>query len=299
LDFGNKGGIYGKPEQLKLSIGTEETISLTGDWKYHTDTIQPEMDDLPPLPTIRHSANRPTVLFNGMISPLIPYGIKGVIWYQGESNAERAHQYRTLFRTHIQDWRTHWNKKDLPFLFVQLANFMKRKPEPVDDEWAELREAQLMTLSLPHTGMAVTIDIGDADDIHPKNKQDVGKRLALNALNLVYKKDLVCSGPVYKSMKVEGSKIRLYFDHVAGGLVSHDGDKLEGFSIAGSDKKFVWADAEIDGESIIVWNNSINDPVAVRYGWAANPQCNLYNKSGLPATPFRTDSWTGITEGKK
>ena len=234
-----------------------------------------------------------------MIAPLIPYAIRGAIWYQGEGNADRAYQYRRLFKTMIQDWRSHWNQGDFPFLFVQLANFMQTNSEPEEAAWAELREAQLMALSLPNTGMAVAIDIGDAIDIHPKNKQEVGRRLALNALNLVYEFDIEYSGPIYKSMAVEGDRIRLSFAHVDGGLTTPNNDELKGFAIAGSDKKFYWAQAEIDSNTILVWNDKITNPVAVRYAWASNPICNLYNKAGLPASPFRTDEWLGITEGKK
>jgi len=241
----------------------------------------------------------PAGLYNAMIAPLVPYGIRGAIWYQGESNAGRAYQYRELFPAMIKCWRKDWGQGDFPFLFVQLANFMAVKPEPAESEWAELREAQLMTLALPNTGMAVIIDIGEADDIHPKNKQDVGKRLALWALAKTYAKTLVYSGPLYKSMNVEGNKIVLRFDHVGGGLVAHGEGPLKGFAIAGADRKFVWADATIDGDKVVVSSEKVAEPVAVRYAWADNPVCNLYNKEGLPASPFRTDDWPGVTAGKK
>ena len=241
----------------------------------------------------------PAGLYNAMIAPLIPYSIGGAIWYQGESNAGRAYQYRKLFPAMITNWRKDWGQGDFSFLFVQLANFMAVDPEPVDSEWAELREAQLMTLALPNTGMAVIIDIGEAKDIHPKNKQDVGKRLALWALAKTYGKDLVYSGPIYKSMKTEGNKIRLDFEHVGGGLIAGGGEPLKGFAVAGADRKFVWADAKIDGNTVVINSDEVSEPVAVRYGWANNPVCNLYNKEGLPATPFRTDDWQGITADKK
>ncbi len=199
----------------------------------------------------------------------------------------------------IQNWRKDWGQSKFPFLFVQLANFMAVKPEPSESDWAELREAQLMTLALPNTGMAVIIDIGDANDIHPKNKQDVGKRLALWALARTYGKELVYSGPIYKSMEIEGEKIILHFDHVGGGLVARPNEPLKGFAIAGADRKFVWADAKIDGDSVVVSSSEVSEPVAVRYAWADNPVCNLYNKEGLPASPFRTDDWPGVTVGKK
>jgi len=241
----------------------------------------------------------PAGLYNGMIAPLIPYGIQGAIWYQGESNAGRAYQYRRLFPAMITNWREDWGQGNFPFLFVQLANFMETKPEPADSAWAELREAQSMTLSLPNTGMATIIDIGEAKDIHPKNKQDVGRRLALWTLAQTYGRDLVYSGPLHKSMKVEGGKIRLFFDHVGGGLVAAGGEALKGFAVAGADRKFVWADAKIDGDTVVVSSEDVAQPVAVRYAWADNPVCNLYNKEDLPASPFRTDNWPGVTAENK
>lgn len=231
---------------------------------------------------------QPSGLFNGMIAPLTQFAIKGVIWYQGESNTGRAAQYRKLFPTLINDWRRAWGI-DFPFLFVQLANFMQRKPKPSESAWAELREAQLLTfLKVPKTGMAVAIDIGEADDIHPKNKQDVGKRLALAARAIAYGESIVFSGPIFNKIAIEGNKIRIYFKHVGSGLMAK-GEKLTGFAIAGEDGKFVWANAEIDGDTVVVWNPQIDKPVAVRYAWSDNPDCNLYNKEGLPASPFRTD----------
>ena len=241
----------------------------------------------------------PSGLYNAMIAPLIPYAIQGAIWYQGESNAGRAYQYRKLFPAMIESWRQNWDQGQFPFLFVQLANFMQTKDEPGDSAWAELREAQTMTLELPHTGMAVIIDIGDAKDIHPKNKQDVGKRLALWALAQTYGQDIVCSGPLYKSMEVKDGKIVLYFDHIGGGLVNQGGESLQGFAIAGADRKFVWADAQIEGDTVVVGSSEVSEPVAVRYAWADNPVCNLYNRAGLPASPFRTDTWPGVTAEKK
>jgi sialate O-acetylesterase len=253
---------------------------------------------------------RPAHLYNGMILPLIPYGIRGVIWYQGESNVERAWDYRRLFPAMIQCWRQQWGQGDFPFLFVQLASFYNHDPEktiipekgtPREDKWAELREAQLMALSVPNTGMASAIDIGSANNIHPKNKQEVGRRLALWALAKTYGRDIVYSGPLYKSMKVEGNKVRLSFDYTDGGLDvrqanTASADQLEGFAIAGADRKFVWADARIDGNTVVVWSDAVAEPVAVRYGWAMYPICNLFNKAGLPASPFRTDTWPISTQ---
>ncbi|HDP35249.1 MAG TPA: sialate O-acetylesterase [Candidatus Hydrogenedentes bacterium] len=238
-------------------------------------------------------------LYNAMIAPLAPYAIQGAIWYQGESNANRAYQYRKLFPAMINDWRNTWRQGPFSFYFVQLANFREPLPEPADLDWAELREAQTMTLSLKNTGMATIIDIGEADDIHPKNKQDVGKRLALIALKKDYGKKVVWSGPMYKSMKVRDDKIIIRFDHADGGLATSDGEAVKGFAIAGEDRKFVWADAVIKGKTVVVSSPQVAKPAAVRYAWAINPVCNLVNGAGLPASPFRTDAWPGITENNK
>lgn len=241
----------------------------------------------------------PSWIYNRMISPLTPFGIKGAIWYQGESNAGRAYQYRNLFPALIKNWREKWGEGNFPFLFVQLTNFAQPADQPGESEWAELREAQTMTLSVPNTAMAVTIDIGEADDVHPRNKQDVGKRLALGALKTVYGKDIVASGPIYKSMQIKDGKVYISFDSIGSGLVTSNGDPLKGFAIAGKDKKFIWANASIEGDKVVVWSADITEPASVRYGWANNPVCNLFNKEGLPASPFRTDVWPGITLGKK
>jgi sialate O-acetylesterase len=243
-----------------------------------------------PAPKAPGGVMMPSCLYNGMIANILPYGIKGAIWYQGESNASRAKEYQTLFPAMIKNWREDWGQGDFPFGFVQLANFKARKPQPADSDWAELREAQSMTLSLPKTGMAVIIDIGDAADIHPKNKQDVGRRLALWAQSQVYGKDVVYSGPLFESLKVEEGKLRVTFKHGGSGLTAK-GDKLTGFSIAGEDRRFVWADAQIDGKTVILSSDQVSKPVAVRYAWADNPECSLYNKEGLPASPFRSDDW--------
>ena len=231
----------------------------------------------------------PLALYNGMIAPLVPYGIRGALWYQGESNNGEAMLYFEKKKALIAGWRSIWNKPDLPFYFVQLAPFRYGgDPKNLAGIW----EAQTATLSIPNTGMAVTVDISNLTDIHPKNKQDVGKRLALWALAQLYgKSDLVYSGPLYKSMAVEGNKIRLSFDHVGGGLVSRDGKPLNWFTIAGEDKNFVEAKAVIDGDSVVVSADSVANPVAVRFGWTQEAEPNLSNKAGLPASPFRTDKW--------
>ena len=295
LDTGGGGGLWGDQQQMTLKKGNDVVLSLAGDWKYKVGI---GLSETPPRPQSPNNPNRPAVLYNAMLEPLMPFAIRGAIWYQGESNAGRAYQYRELFPTMITSWRKHWGQGDFPFLFVQLANWRTVRDNPVDSDWAELREAQALTLSLPNTGMAVAIDIGDADDIHPKNKQEVGRRLALNALAKVYDKDIVFSGPMYQSMKIEDSKIRLAFDHAAKGLVARGG-VLTGFAIAGADSQFVWANAQIDGETILVSSPEVNSPIAVRYAWADNPLCNLYNSAGLPASPFRTDDWDGVTKGVK
>lgn len=245
----------------------------------------------PPLsPTDFH---RSTTLFNGMISPLIPYGIKGAIWYQGESNANDPLHYRILFPAMIQDWRTRWNQGAFPFLFVQLANYMAPQTKPAEGGWAGLREAQMMTLSLQNTGMASAIDLADPEkpgDIHPHNKQEVGRRLSLNALATVYGEKIPSySGPLYSGFKVNGKEVRLNFTHTDGGLVAK-GEKLNGFAIAGADRKFVWANAKIEGDAVVVSSDEVPEPKAVRYSWASNPIGNLFNKEGLPASSFRTDT---------
>ena len=233
-----------------------------------------------------------------MIAPLQPIALKGVIWYQGESNADRAAQYRTLFPALITDWRQHFGA-DLPFLFVQLANFQAALPQPAESDWAELREAQAGALKLPRTGMATAIDIGNPADIHPHNKQEVGRRLALAARHVAYgDNQLTDSGPTYAGMTVAGAAVRLKFTDLGGGL-SVKGPALHGFAVAGTDRKFHWATARVVGREVVVQSAAVPHPVAVRYDWASNPDGTLYNRAGLPAPPFRTDTWPGITEGKK
>ncbi len=249
----------------------------------------------PPIDWTKHP-RRPNGLYNAMIAPIIPFTIKGVIWYQGESNCSRAHQYQTLFPALINSWRKVWSQGDFPFYYVQIAPYRYTK----DRSWAscELREAQLMALSVTNTGMAVTMDIGNVKDIHPKNKQEVGKRLSLWALAKDYGyTNIVYSGPIYKSMKIEGDKIRLFFDYAGPGLVAKAGH-LNHFTIAAADKKFVEAKAEIQGNTLVVSNPKIKKPVAVRYGWTDTAEPNLFNKKSLPASSFRTDNWPGLTYNK-
>jgi sialate O-acetylesterase len=286
-----KGGFASKADRLFLQWGQKQ-IPLSGDWKFKVDTV---IADFAPKPN-----DVPSLLYNAMINPLIPYGIKGVIWYQGESNTPRSKEYEVTFPNMINNWREDWQQGDFPFLFVQLANFKKPSTTPQDDDWSELRETQTKTLSVKNTGMAVAIDIGEAYDIHPKNKQDVGRRLMLSALKVAYGKDIVHSGPIYKSMQVEGDKAIISFEQIGTGLqVKNKHGYINEFEIAGDDKKFYWAKAKLDGDKIIVWSDQVKKPVAVRFGWSSNPNgFNLYNKEGLPASPFRTDNWKGITDGK-
>ncbi len=244
----------------------------------------------PSAPKGADAFGSPACLYNGMIAPLLPYTIRGATWYQGESNAGNATLYRKLFPTMIQSWRQAWQLPDFPFLFVQLANYMQRYDEPTDTNWARLREAQTLALELPHTGMALAIDVGDAKDIHPKDKQTVGKRLALCAEATVYYRDVEFSGPMYGGAQIEGEKVRLTF-RSSTGMKAADGGKIKGFAIAGEDRKFVWADAEVAGDHVMISSPEVKVPAAVRYGWADNPDCNLINAAGLPASPFRSDHW--------
>jgi sialate O-acetylesterase len=266
------------------------------DWRVAAEKAEKDGLPIPPLPKdLRSDSWRPGGLFNAMVAPLAPYAVKGVIWYQGESNAPRAFQYRTLLPAMIKTWRDAWKANELPFYIVQLANFTPPPAEPGDSEWAELREAQTLTAKMPANGIACTIDIGDAADIHPRNKEDVGKRLSLIALNKLYgKSDIVFSGPEYESMTVDSDKVILKFKN-ATGLSTRDNAAPKGFAVAGEDRKWYWADAKIDGEQVIVRSDKVAKPVAARYGWANNPPTNLYNKAGLPAMPFRTDDWKSVT----
>lgn len=276
-----RGGFV--PDKPYMLTAGDQSINLSGPWKYRMGTT---MDSLPGQTFIRW---KPGGLFNAMIAPLLNYTIKGAIWYQGESNAANPHDYRKLMTTLIQDWRSRWEQGDFPFIFVQLANFMSPDTTATESDWAELRQQQLNTLSsAPRTAMAVAIDLGEWNDIHPLNKQDVGKRLALQAMRLAYNDNkIVASGPLYKSMKIKGDSIILQFTNTGSGLTAAGNKPLQHFSIAGKDRKFVKANALIRGDEVIVWNNGITGPVAVRYAWANNPAgANLYNREGLPASPF-------------
>ena len=301
FDRAGEGG-FGRAGEMSLrspNFDLSKSISLRGSWDYKVElALESKHVDWGTRPEEVGATNQnsPSVLYNAMLAPLVPFAIRGAIWYQGESNAGRAYQYRTLFPIMIRDWRRAWGRL-FPFYFVQLANWRPRKEQPEDSDWAELREAQFMTLREPRTGMAVAIDIG-GEDLHPRNKLDVGRRLAAWALADVYGEKVVPSGPLFDGFSIQGDKIRIKFKHALG-LKTNDGAAVKGFAIAGDDRKFVWAEARIDGQTIVVSSPSISKPVAVRYAWADNPGVNLYNQAGLPASPFRTDDWPGITATRR
>ncbi|WP_348812802.1 sialate O-acetylesterase [Flavobacterium maritimum] len=286
-DYTGGGGIYGDPADLKIDF-KDSIVPLEGLWKFNVVNVK-----------ISVSPNSyPSLLYNAMVNPLIPYAFQGVLWYQGEANVWRAKQYKKAFPLMITDWRAKWNQGNFPFYFVQLSTFNEfNGNSKVGSRWAELREAQTQTLQLPNTGMAVTTDIGNAKDIHPTNKQDVGKRLAAIALNNVYGKKRVYSGPMYKSMEIKANQIILTFDNTGSGLSSSDnGENLKGFEIAGADKVFYSAKAIIKNNTVIVSSEKVSNPVAVHYGWADDDtDINLFNKEKFPASPFRTDDWDMIT----
>lgn len=263
----------------------EETIELNGSWKF-SNRIEPPMEEV-----LRYE-NEPGFLYNAMIHPIAGYTIKGAIWYQGESNVGAHKYYKVLFETMIKSWRDAWNQGDFPFLFAQLANYQTRYTYPTESDWARLQEAQTQTLGLKNTGMATLIDVGEAGDIHPKNKQDVGYRLWQAARHVAFHEDNVFSGPMYRGHIMDGNRVIVSYNHIGKGLVNKKREgALAGFALAGSDSVFQWADARIQGDVIILKSNQVDNPVAIRYGWADNPDVSLYNMEGLPAVPFRTDDW--------
>jgi sialate O-acetylesterase len=292
-----QGGFMTKADGLRLVLGNGTVIPLAGDWKGKLSA-----DARPPHPLPLGFENWPTmpsVLYQGMIEPVAPLTITGAIWYQGEANAERAYQYRTLLPAMIADWRKLFGQGDFPFYIVSLPAFTHHRDQPVEDNWAELREAQAMTArDVRNCGLAVTIDTGDPDDIHPKDKKVVGERLALCALAQHYGEKIQYQGPTFKSVERLPGALKLHFDHADGGLVVKGG-KLEEFSIAGKDRKWHWADARVEGDTIVVSSPGVPEPEAARYAWQSYPAATLYNKAGLPAVPFRTDNWQGITESHK
>jgi sialate O-acetylesterase len=279
---GRGGFVLDKPYTL---TGAGQVIDLKGAWKFKLGFASQ------PIASTTFFQYKPGGLFNAMIAPLLNYNIKGVIWYQGEADAAKATAYFKLFPAVITDWRQRWQQGNFPFLYVQLANFMEAKTQPAESDWALLRQAQLKALQVPNTAMAVTIDVGEWNDIHPLNKSTVGQRLALAAQHLAYgDKAIVYSGPIYKSAKVQGNKMELSFSNIGTGLDAKGGEELKYFSIAGADKKFVWAKARIINNKVEVWADEVPHPVTVRYAWADNPEgANLYNKEGLPASPFTTE----------
>ncbi|MCP3904975.1 MAG: hypothetical protein GY715_15230, partial [Planctomycetes bacterium] len=287
LDTGGKGGINGYKNQLQLISADQRGLArLHGNWRYAKGLA---VADLPPRPEGADiGRNTASVLFNGMIAPLAPYAIRGVVWYQGESNRRRPDQYHRLFPALIEDWRRQWGQDLLPFYFVQIAPFAYGGDT---GQAPRLREAQLHALAVPDTGMVVTMDIGDPRDIHPRNKQEVGRRLALWARARTYGEGgLVHSGPLYRSMSTGEGTARLRFAHVGGGLELRPATRSH-FRIAGADRRFVEAEARVDGDELVIWASGVPDPVAVRYGWDAASEPNLFNVEGLPASPFRTDEW--------
>jgi len=276
------GFIKDKPYQLDVN---GKTFDLMGTWKYQIGAKSG------PSPLATFFPGKPVGLYNAMLFPIINYALKGIVWYQGEANAERASEYKSVLSTLIGEWRKLWGQGELPFLFVQLPDFMEPKNEPSDGEWATLRDQQLKTLFVPNTAMAVTIGLGEWNDIHPLRKKEVGQRLALAAEKLAYgDKDVVFTGPIFQSKKIKGKKIELTFSNCGSGLTTTNGKELKYFSIAGADRKFSWAKAEITGNKILVWNEKIDNPEIVRYAWADNPSgANLCNREGLPASPFSTE----------
>lgn len=285
-NFSGKGGfVSNKPYYL---VAGNDTLDLKGDWQYKVgEVFKPQIGKMPASVVAQ---NQPTALYNAMVAPYTNYALKGILWYQGESNSASPQNYKNLQEAQIADWRKQFKQPGLPFLYVQLPNFMEVNYLPGESNWALLREAQLQALEVPNTAMAVAIDLGEWNDIHPDNKKDVGERLALAANKLAYGQQVVASGPLYKSAVIEDNRIVISFTNTGGGLITHDGELLSEFAIAGEDKKFVWANAIIEGDKVIVSSGDVPQPKYVRYAWADNPgNPNLYNKEGLPASPFRTD----------
>ncbi|WP_460549741.1 sialate O-acetylesterase [Hymenobacter daeguensis] len=282
ISNGGRGG-FTKDKKYELTAGGQ-ALDLRGPWQYQLGTTAS------PTPGSTTFQYQPGGLFNGMIAPVLPYAIKGVLWYQGESNAGRTADYQALFNGMIADWRQQFRRPELPFIYAQLPNFMAVRKEPSESGWAQVRDIQRRGLALPYTGMAVLLDVGEWNDIHPLDKQTPGHRLALAAEKVAYgESKLVASGPLYQSMQTAGNKATLSFTSVGSGLVAKGGGPLTGFAIAGPDKKFVWAQAKIEGNKVVVWSDAVTRPVTVRYAWADNPEsANLYNKEGLPASTFTT-----------
>jgi len=292
-----KGGFLGKPEELRLVLGDKTSIPLAGRWKG-----QLSVDARPPHPMPIGFENwpvMPTVLYEGMLKPIAPLSITGALWYQGEQNSDRGFQYRRIMPVMIEDWRRLFQQGDFPFYIVSLPRFAPHSATPTDDGWADIRESQALAAQrVPHSCLAVTIDTGDAQNLHPKDKQPVGERLALCALAKHYGKHVAYQGPTLASVTRKPGSIRLRFRHTDGGLIAK-GPKLEEFEIAGADRKWYWADARIEGKTVVVSSPSVADPKEVRYAWQSNPAATLFNGAGLPAGPFRTDTWPLVTESHR
>lgn len=280
-----KGGFV--PDKRYYLAIAGDTIDLRGDWQYKVGQVFEPVRMKPEF----SAQNEPTGLYNAMVAPVISYTVKGIVWYQGESNSSRAYEYGTLLKALIADWRNRWQQGNLSFIYAQLPNFNEVQYSPTESDWAQLRAGQLNALEVPNTGMAVTIDAGEWNDIHPLNKKTVGERLARVAENMAYGDvNVIPTGPIYQSAKIDGAKIEITFKNIGTGLVADDGEELSQFAIAGADKKFVWAKAIIKGDKVLVWNDRVSAPLYVRYAWADNPDgANLYNKEGLPASPFQTE----------
>ncbi|MEI9957334.1 MAG: sialate O-acetylesterase [Ferruginibacter sp.] len=284
--YGKGGFVTDKPYCI---FAGADTVDLKGYWQYKVGEV---FEPVKPgsIPMGISAQNQPTALFNGMVAPVINYAIKGILWYQGEANSNRAGEYAKLLPAMISDWRRQWKQENALFLYVQLPGFMDMNYLPSESQWAELRQSQLKSLSVANTAMAVAIDLGEWNDIHPDNKKTVGERLAIAAQKIAYGENIVYSGPLYQSSEKQGNTIAITFSNTGTGLTTNDGEALQEFAIAGADKKFVWAKAKIEGDKIIVWNDDIKTPMYVRYAWADNPvNPNLFNKEGLPASPFTTE----------
>ncbi len=305
FDRSGSGGFTGAADTMRIfpADGSAPPIPLAGAWMSMLErrVAPPDPATVGKEPERPYGPGHPWApggLWNGMVAPFVGFGIRGTIWYQGESNAERAEEYRELFPALVMDWRRQWNQGEFPFYYVQLANYTARAATPEESFWAELREAQALARRLPNTGMAIAIDVGEANDIHPKNKLEVGRRLSLIALARTYGVDVPSRGPAYKEHVALAGAVRVRFDH-ARGLHTLDGKPPAGFALAGEDKVFHWADAKIDGDTVILRSANVPKPVAIRYAWATNPEVNTYNDAALPMEPFRTDDWPLSTAGKR
>ncbi|MGO4920989.1 sialate O-acetylesterase [Maribacter spongiicola] len=286
-NYNNKGGFV--PDKPYYLFAGKDTVDLKGTWQYKVGEVF-ETKAIPPFDRPINAQNQPTALYNAMIAPCTQLSFKGLLWYQGESNTGEPEKYGTLQEALIKDWRNQFQQQNIPFIYAQLPNFMGVNYSPEESKWAEIRAAQLQGLHQPNTAMTVNIDLGEWNDIHPDNKKDVGERMAIAATKLAYGEDVVYSGPQYQSFSVEENMMILSFSHLGTGLITKDQLAPQNFAIAGADKKWVWAEAKIEGNKVVIWNENIPNPKYARYAWADNPDNpNLYNKEGLPASPFTTE----------